>query len=92
MTITAKFPGTCPACGGEITPGTKIEWSKGEKARHTDCPINGGRKGAATTPRATYRRSTGRRYGSGAGSAAPVAGYSSYCTDRPGCGCFDCAS
>lgn len=32
------------------------------------------------------------RYGSGAGSAAAVAGYSSYCTDRPGCRCYDCAS
>lgn len=37
-------------------------------------------------PRSDYRR------GSGAGSAAPVVGYSSYCTDRPGCRCYDCAS
>lgn len=36
----------------------------------------------------SYKRS---RYGSGAGSAANVSGYSSYCTDRPGCQCFDCA-
>lgn len=39
-------------------------------------------------PRSASRSGFGR----GAGSAANVAGYSAYCTDRPGCGCFDCAS
>lgn len=36
----------------------------------------------------------GRRYGrsSGGGSAANVPGYSSWCTGRDGCGCYDCAS
>lgn len=28
--------------------------------------------------------------GSGHGSAPSVPGYSSYCTDRPGCRCYDC--
>lgn len=32
------------------------------------------------------------RNGPGAGAAAPVRGYSQYCTDRPDCGCYDCAS
>ena len=29
---------------------------------------------------------------SGAGSAAPVRGYSDYCSGYPDCGCYDCAS
>lgn len=49
MTITAKFPGTCPTCGNHIHVGDKVEWAKGEKARHTDC---GAAKSApATQPR-----------------------------------------
>lgn len=55
---------------------------------------------AATAPaappsepaRSFARRSSGRRFGSGHGSAAPVAGYSSYCTDNASCRCYDCAS
>jgi hypothetical protein len=39
MTITAKFPGTCPACGGYITPGERVEWSKGQRARHLNCSV-----------------------------------------------------
>jgi hypothetical protein len=39
---------------------------------------------------AADRRRSG--LGSGHGWASQVAGYSDYCTGRPGCGCFDCAS
>jgi|GEM_PF-2243361 len=35
---------------------------------------------------------SGRGRASGAGHAASVPGFSSWCTDRPGCGCYDCAS
>lgn len=49
MTITAKFPGTCPTCGSPIHAGEKVEWAKGEKARHTSCPT-------AQTPAATPAR------------------------------------
>lgn len=38
------------------------------------------------------RSSGGRGYSSAGGSAASVPGYSSYCTGRSGCGCYDCAS
>lgn len=40
------------------------------------------------------RPSSGKRYRgrNGGGSAANVPGYSSYCTGRSGCGCYDCAS
>ena len=37
MTITAKFPGTCAACGAAIQPGQQIEWQRGEKPRHANC-------------------------------------------------------
>jgi len=48
MTITAKFASICPCCNGHITPGTKVEWSKGSKARHVACTS------ASTMPTATY--------------------------------------
>jgi len=37
MTIVAKFPGTCAACGAAIQPGQEIEWQRGEKPRHANC-------------------------------------------------------
>jgi len=37
MIITAKFPGFCPCCNGRIEVGSKVEWSKGAKARHAAC-------------------------------------------------------
>lgn len=40
MTITAKFASVCPCCNGRIQPGTKVEWAKGSKARHVECPSN----------------------------------------------------
>lgn len=41
MTITAKFASRCATCGETITPGTKIEWTKGAPVRHTACPTTG---------------------------------------------------
>lgn len=37
MTITAKFESTCPNCRSRIAAGERVEWNKGEKARHTVC-------------------------------------------------------
>ena len=37
MTITAKFASICPCCNVRITPGTKVEWTKGSPARHVTC-------------------------------------------------------
>jgi hypothetical protein len=54
MTITAKFRGTCKACGGEIHAGDKIEWEKGEGSRHSKCPD----ASAPTTP--AKRKTTDR--------------------------------
>ncbi len=36
-TIIAKFPGKCSECGGRISAGAQIEWTKGEGARHVKC-------------------------------------------------------
>lgn len=39
MTITARFPGTCRRCGGELSQGSQIEWSRAGGARHVGvCP------------------------------------------------------
>lgn len=38
MTITAKYPGRCTRCGGQISAGEQIEWEKGSGASHTKCP------------------------------------------------------
>jgi UvrD-like helicase family protein/AAA domain-containing protein len=51
MTITAKFPGTCAACGGPVVPGQKVEWDKAAKTvRHETCS-------AAETPEVDRRPS-----------------------------------
>ena len=90
MVITAKFASVCPCCSQRIVPGSKVEWAKGSPARHTACAGASGTvrpSVASVRPYRSYRRSA-----PGAGAAAPVAGYSSWCTARPGCGCYDCAS
>lgn len=61
MTITAKYAATCPVCNCAITPGQKIEWSKGSKARHTVC----GATGTATTQTASAPKSRGQYARSG---------------------------
>ena len=59
MIITAKFASTCPCCSAPIAVGSKVEWSKGTKARHADC------SGAAATPkRRGYVGKSGHVYSS----------------------------
>src|ERR1019366_4167107 len=38
MTITAKFMSRCGACGGTIEAGSTVNWEKGAKATHVQCP------------------------------------------------------
>jgi hypothetical protein len=38
MTITAKFSSSCPTCHAPITVGERVEWSRGNPARHLVCP------------------------------------------------------
>lgn len=42
MTITAKFASTCPNCLQTIREGQRVNWERGQKASHVECP-----KGAA---------------------------------------------
>src|SRR4249920_775528 len=37
MTIVAKFPGRCLACGGAVSAGELVEWKKGEGVTHEHC-------------------------------------------------------
>ena len=37
MVITAKFASVCPCCNARISVGSKVEWTKGSKARHVTC-------------------------------------------------------
>lgn len=97
MVISAKFATTCPSCRGRIEPGVKVEWTKGSPARHVTCPAAGMGIGIAPglaigSPRPSATRPAFRARRSGAGAAVAMPGYSSYCTDREGCGCYDCAS
>ena len=63
MTITAKYASLCPCCNQPITPGTKVEWSKGSKARHVACASSdaapavtyAGRGNVADMPRRSSR-------------------------------------
>ncbi len=36
--ITARYAGTCKACGGGFDAGAEIEWSKAGGSRHLKCP------------------------------------------------------
>lgn len=56
MTITAKFPGACPCCNGRINPGDKVEWSKGEKARHASCSSSSATASARPSSPVSARR------------------------------------
>lgn len=47
MTITAKFPGKCRACGGAIHKGDAIEWQKGQGAAHLNCSSSSQRESPA---------------------------------------------
>lgn len=38
MVIQAKFSSECPNCRLPIQPGERVEWNRGERARHTTCP------------------------------------------------------
>lgn len=48
MTITAKFSSICPCCNNRIEAGTKVEWTKGNKARHVACATQSGATSAPT--------------------------------------------
>lgn len=89
MTITAKFPATCPTCGGAIAAGDKIEWQRGTRARHTACP-----DAAALTP-APRRMASRRSYSQRSSNLClecrtPLTDFDSTASAVPGYH-FDCA-
>lgn len=90
MKIKARFASKCPCCGHSIVVGSDVEWARGQAARHVLCADAVASESTART--AVAPRRSRRGVGPGAGTAAPIRGYSSYCTDRPGCRCYDCAS
>ena len=53
MTMRAKYAGTCRKCGGNISPGTEIEWERGAGASHTTCPTAPNTNNRKRTPPAT---------------------------------------
>jgi hypothetical protein len=62
MIISAKFASVCPCCNARIVPGTKVEWTKGSKARHVTCqPVSTTNMQSPTAPRS--RTADCRRYG-----------------------------
>jgi hypothetical protein len=38
MVITARFASTCPRCNNPIAVGSSVNWERGSKATHTQCP------------------------------------------------------
>lgn len=66
MIIISKFPSRCRLCGGQIVVGSKVEWTKGEKAAHAACA--GVSSEEANEPTKGGERMSGRR-----GSVAEVA-------------------
>lgn len=47
MIIEAKFASTCPACSRPIAIGSRVEWERGNKARHTSCSEATSQNGSA---------------------------------------------
>ena len=39
MLIRSKFSSTCRVCGGNIEKGERIDWARGQGARHTKCVL-----------------------------------------------------
>ena len=69
MQIVAKFTSVCPVCRTRIEVGAKVEWSKGEKARHVACA---GKPATASPQRAP--RNTRNTYYERRGYGGPLPG------------------
>lgn len=98
MTITAKFPGTCPECAQPIKVGDLIEYRRGEKAKHSGCykryfeiPMGGGKIAVRAQSLAAAKAEAERLYRDGCDAE--------YCHDENcqkehfhdvNCRCADC--
>jgi hypothetical protein len=76
-----------PMVGQTIFVSTKAGATKSERV--SSIVWSGGGVFLCSIAASTPAPSSQRRY-SGGGSAPNVPGYSSYCTGRSGCRCFDC--
>ena len=86
MIITAKFASTCPCCAAPIAVGSKVEWSKGQRARHATCT---GVVPAASPVRPAAPRSA-RFYGRSARRECVSGGNCSSFGSGRSCGAEDC--
>lgn len=83
MTITAKFAGRCATCCEPITPGTKIEWTKGSPVRHTSCEATSAAPAATTRTKSRNWDPTAF-----AGYGRPRGGYRKACITDGNCSSF----
>lgn len=60
MTITSRYDSICKRCGGKISRGEKIEWTRGEGARHLECPAEPEKAEPSYGQSFTARRGGGR--------------------------------
>jgi hypothetical protein len=82
--LTAKFPGTCPACKGRIVRGTEIRHEGRGLAYHTHCESTGA---APLPPRYSARtRVNTFRFG-GSDNTTYTRNSRGRCEDAPCCGC-----
>lgn len=63
MIISAKFASVCPSCSARIVPGTKVEWSKGAKAKHVVCGSTAPVATAIKAPSSNWDPTAFRGYG-----------------------------
>lgn len=73
MTIRAQFASVCPCCNARIAVGSKVEWSRGTKARHVACPARTAAPAARSAPRGTWDGESVSDCIIREGSAAPAA-------------------
>jgi len=90
MTIKAKYPGKCGACGGTIARGDQINWSKGAGANHIDCGVPDPVVGRGGYKRKRYDNvghylSSRDKYGIYTGDGTRI-GVNCGCEDYPCCG------
>ena len=87
MTITAKYAATCPACHLAIAAGSKIEWSKGNPAKHSACAAS---PVAPTARVAPAQNRAARYYGGSRSRACKTGGNCSSSGSGKGCGSDEC--